>query len=223
MNRSKVIDFHAHILPGADHGCRNPEENRQQLMLAREANVDLVIATPHFYPHKESLEHFFEKREKACMQMGKEERSMIRAGAEVFVCHGMERLPQIEKLCIEDTDLLLLEMPDGSWNTELFDTVLEIQNTLGLRVVLAHVDRYDKRGIQELFDQGICGQINAEALSSLFVKRHLKDWIRNGNIVALGSDIHGVKNGYRDFSKVRKLHGEWFEVLMERTRKLYRW
>lgn len=218
-----VIDFHAHILPGADHGCRSQEENRQQLALAREAKVDLVVATPHFYPHKESLEHFLEKRKQACMQLEERERSMVRIGAEVFVCHGMERLPQIEKLCIEDTDIILLEMPDGSWSTDLLDTVVEIQNTRGLRVVLAHVDRYDKRGIQQLFDQGICGQVNAEALSSLFVKKHLKDWIWNGDIVALGSDIHGVKNGYHDFSKVKKFHKEWFDLLMERTEQLYQW
>lgn len=218
-----VIDFHAHILPGADHGCRSQEENRRQLALAREVKVDLVVATPHFYPHKESLEHFLEKRKQACMQLEERERSMVRIGAEVFVCHGMERLPQIEKLCIEDTDIILLEMPDGSWSTDLLDTVVEIQNTRGLRVVLAHVDRYDKRGIQQLFDQGICGQVNAEALSSLFVKKHLKDWIWNGDIVALGSDIHGVKNGYHDFSKVKKFHKEWFDVLMERTEQLYQW
>lgn len=218
-----VIDFHAHILPEADHGCRSQEENRQQFALAREAGVDRIVATPHFYPHKESLEHFLEKRKRACIQLEERERSMIRIGAEVFVCRGMERLPQIEKLCIEDTDMILLEMPDRSWSNELMETVLEIQNTLGLRVVLAHVDRYDKRWIQKLFDQGICGQINAEALSVLFVKKHLKDWIRNGNIIALGSDIHGIKNGYHDFSRVKKIHKAWFDLLMERTEQLCSW
>lgn len=215
-----VIDFHAHILPGADHGCRNPEENKEQLMLAKEAQVDLVVATPHFYPHKESLEHFIEKREKAYGQIPESERSMVKIGAEVFVCPGMERLPKLEQLCIEGTDCLLLEMPDGSWSSELIETVLEIQNTRGLKVVLAHVDRYDKRNIQMLLDQGIRGQVNAEALKPLFVKKQFKSWIQNGDIVALGSDIHGVKDGYHDFSKVRKLHKEWFEVLMERTQQL---
>ena len=48
------IDFHAHILPGVDHGSNSVEISDFQLKLAAESMIDTVIATSHFYPHKES-------------------------------------------------------------------------------------------------------------------------------------------------------------------------
>ena len=46
------IDFHAHILPGCDHGSDGWETSRQQLKLAREAvkNIppgNILVAVPH--------------------------------------------------------------------------------------------------------------------------------------------------------------------------------
>ena len=43
-------DFHAHILPGADHGSRSPEDTEAQLTTLGECGVAHVAATPHFYP-----------------------------------------------------------------------------------------------------------------------------------------------------------------------------
>ncbi|MEE3459824.1 MAG: CpsB/CapC family capsule biosynthesis tyrosine phosphatase, partial [Candidatus Faecousia sp.] len=42
-----MIDFHAHILPGADHGSDGLETSLRQLALAEEAGVDTIVATPH--------------------------------------------------------------------------------------------------------------------------------------------------------------------------------
>ena len=58
------IDFHAHILPGCDHGSDGWKTSRRQLKLAREAGVEVICATSHFYGHHVSVESFLEKRER---------------------------------------------------------------------------------------------------------------------------------------------------------------
>jgi tyrosine-protein phosphatase YwqE len=35
-----ITDFHAHVLPGADHGCSGGTEAKKQLELAYKAGVD---------------------------------------------------------------------------------------------------------------------------------------------------------------------------------------
>lgn len=216
-----MIDFHAHILPQVDHGCKNLKEAETQLRLAKEAGVDTVIATSHFYPHRETPEKFLRRRAAAYRQLSEELKTAdlpkVRAAAEVLVCRGMERIPQLEDLCIHGTRVLLLEMPFGAWNRELTDTVIKIKERRGLKVVLAHVNRYEEEGVQNLFDNGITGQINAEAAGKLFLKKWFRRWIEEGNIVALGSDIHGTEMGYKEFLKVQKYHRDNFEQLMRRA------
>ena len=57
-----IVDFHAHILPGADHGSDSIETSLWQINAAREAGVNRIIATPHFYPHRHSVHNFIERR-----------------------------------------------------------------------------------------------------------------------------------------------------------------
>ena len=58
------IDFHAHILPGCDHGSDGWETSRRQLVLARKAGVGMICATSHFYGHHTSVERFLQKRQR---------------------------------------------------------------------------------------------------------------------------------------------------------------
>jgi tyrosine-protein phosphatase YwqE len=39
-----IIDFHAHVLPGADHGSVDAEEAKKQLELAYYSGLDLIVA-----------------------------------------------------------------------------------------------------------------------------------------------------------------------------------
>ena len=55
VKTAMTIDFHAHVHPGADHGCRDTATARAQLELARDAGVDTVVTVSHYYPMRDSL------------------------------------------------------------------------------------------------------------------------------------------------------------------------
>ncbi len=54
-----LIDFHTHILPEIDDGSRNVEMSLNMLAAQREQQVDEIVATPHFYAQKDSVEEFY--------------------------------------------------------------------------------------------------------------------------------------------------------------------
>ena len=56
------LDYHAHILPGCDHGSSSVDMSLKQMDMAKEAGIQTICATPHFYPHKESVSSFIERR-----------------------------------------------------------------------------------------------------------------------------------------------------------------
>ena len=95
-----LVDYHAHILPGCDHGSDGTETSKRQLEAAKAAGIETVCATSHFYPDKENLDRFLARRTD-CFEKLKAVRGNfpeIRLGAEVLLCEGFEHFENIEKL-----------------------------------------------------------------------------------------------------------------------------
>ncbi len=212
MEKEKItkglIDFHSHILPGADHGSRTVETSLSQMKLLREAEIAAVVATPHFYAHEErSVEAFLEKRQKSAeallRALPKEEAfPSLYLGAEVLVCRGLEEMEGLEKLCIGDSSILLLEMPFTEWGSGLMETVEAIVRR-GLTPLMAHIDRYrDHQRALFLETEGIYFQVNASAFCLPFIRRSFRRMAKDNLFSAIGSDLHGVpKEGYRVMEK----------------------
>ena len=217
------IDFHAHILPRCDHGSDSWRTSRQQLKLAREAGVKVICATSHFYGHHTSVEHFLEKRQRCyedLMAHAPKGSPRVLLGAEVLAFEGIERLPGLAKLRLQGTKMLLLEMPFTRWSDGLLESVEALSEDERFRIVLAHVDRYDRRAVEQLFELNyVRGQLNVDNLKKRFGKRYLREWAREGLIVAVGSDIHGTEVGYKDWLTCRRRYAEDWEAIMQRANK----
>lgn len=205
-----MIDFHAHILPGADHGCADEETALAQLTFAKEAGADTVIATPHFYPEKHRLDHFLQKREAAAARLagiatGKGLPS-VRVGAEVLLCDGLDQMEGLSSLCVEGSNLLLLELPFAEVTDGMLATAKRIEGEQELRVLWAHIDRYDRKTAHRALSLIPCAQLNATAVCSVFTRAKCLSFARQGVVYALGSDIHGKDAGaYRAFARAQKL------------------
>lgn len=223
-----VIDFHTHILPQLDHGCRDVATCSAQLELMARNGTAVAVATSHFYPHIHSVEQFTERSRRAVELMRSatvEAAPRILLGSEVLICRQIDEMKDIDKLCIDDTSVLLAELPSQSLKREYVDTV-EALLKKGLNVVLAHIDRYLSTAsdlIDEMLALGAKAQINADALLSPRSRKRLFGYIENGSVCALGSDLHGADgSGYKAFAKAEKhLHEYYFEI-MRRSAELLR-
>ena len=203
------IDFHAHILPGMDHGSGSNETSRKQLDMAKAAGVKTICATSHFYPHMESVESFLEKRQ-ICYERLKEvllpDDPKIILGGEVLVCEGMETMPDLNKLCLEGTDLLLLEMPFMKWSRGVVETTENLCMRDDIRIIVAHADRYPVSSIKWFIDNKIKLQLNMDCFSDFFRRKTYSNWAKKGYAEFLGSDIHHAKrNPYEKWEKYCRL------------------
>ena len=207
-NLPDVVDFHSHILPRADHGSSSTEESLKQLQLAMRYGVKRVVATPHFYPNSDSVSRFIERRESSFKKLIETIHSdgnpTIALGAEVLMCENIEKMPGIEKLCIGNSNILLLELPEGEYSFDCSRSVRALIND-GFKIVLAHADRYAADCIDRLTNVGAQIQLNASSLSGFTVRRHVLNWITQNRVVSIGSDIHGTRGGeYRRFRSACK-------------------
>ena len=227
MRQSEVnlVDFHSHILPGADHGSSSIIVSASQLRMAKDNSISRIIATPHFYPHMHTVDSFLERREHAYRTLAdilNGDMPTVRLGAEVLLCENLDKLQGLDKLTIFGTDTLLIELPFSGINSQHIYTV-ENMVSLGYGIILAHADRYSPNDIEGFIDIGAKIQLNAVSLVRFIKNRHLYDWLDRGLVVALGSDIHKEdKKAYRIFSKAKqKLKGNYLDFIAEQSNKIW--
>ena len=130
----------------------------------------------------------------------------------------LKPLVHLEDLCLMGTNLLLLEMPFSHWSDRLIDSVETLSERQDLQIVLAHVDRYDRKQVETLLSlENVKGQVNVSALTKHLQSGYLRDWMREGKIVAAGSDIHGTKNGYTEWQSAKQRYPEEWKAVMQES------
>lgn len=219
-----LVDFHAHILPGADHGSNSLQVSSHQLEYAMNTGVKRIIATPHFYPHYHTVEKFLSRREKAYYNLKEilnDNTPEIRVGAEVLLCENLNKIPELSEFCICGTKTLLLELPFSDISDAHVKTVAEII-AQGFDVVLAHADKYASSDIEKFIPLGVKLQLNAMAFSTVFKRANLYDWLDKKLVVALGSDIHMKdRRAYRTFSKTVVKLGDALSNVTAESNKIW--
>ena len=194
-----MIDWHSHILPAVDDGSRSLEESLAMLKELQDQGVKVVVATPHFWADEESVDEFLERRQQAydLLQSNMTDEGIkVICGAEVRYYPGISRMQQLEKLVIQDTRLLLLEMPMTRWTDFTVRELKELASMRGLKIVLAHFERYsalqDKRLVDKLCEKGILIQVNASTFEHIGSRRKAVKLLDEGHVHFVGSDCHNL-------------------------------
>ena len=194
-----MIDFHSHILPAVDDGSKDADESIRLLTMLSKQGIDTVVATPHFNAEKESVEEFISRRQASfniLAPLMSEDMPKVILGAEVAYYDGISSLTDLEKLCIEGTNLLLVEMPMCRWSEYALGELKDLSCTKGYTVLLAHIERYMGDQSPQVFRQlsqlGVLMQVNASFFNGVFSRRKAINMLCKGEINAIGSDCHNT-------------------------------
>jgi protein-tyrosine phosphatase len=206
-----TFDFHSHILPGADHGASDRAESGRILRAAKQAGIETIAATPHFYPHRHHVSGFLERREAAKNRIAEicatEDVPNVLLGAEVLACPGIDNMPGLDQLTLENTNILLLEMPFivAELTEELFETVERLIDEQHFVIFMAHANRYPDFCVDRMVSMGAKLQLNLEDICSFRESRRAKRWIKEGLVYAVGSDVHHDEKIYKKLKKSSKI------------------
>ena len=227
-----MIDFHSHILPAVDDGSASVEESIQLLETLAAQGVKTVIATPHFYANRHSVERFLTKRQTAyerLMGAWKEGLPEVALGAEVRYYEGISQMADLRSLCIQGTRLLLLEMPFAKWTEYVISEVVHLASSGKVTVVLAHIERYMAQQSAEVWNRlaenGVVMQASCECFTRFFVRGKAARLLKNRFIQVLGTDCHNLEKRPPNMGKAleyieKKLGQTQLERLIARGRRL---
>lgn len=201
INNRSLTDFHSHCLPNVDDGAADIRTSVAMLRASAEQGVKRVIATPHFYVGQHSASVFFQERQRAYEELRPyltEDMPEVLLGAEVLVREGISRY-DLRPFCLQDTNILLVEMPFATPPYWLLEELESIVNTQGLILMFAHLDRYlswySHNSFEMLMDiPDAIMQVNADSIAD---KRYFKSLCRHlpdTRRMVMGSDMHNMEH-----------------------------
>ncbi|MBQ4534610.1 MAG: capsular polysaccharide biosynthesis protein [Ruminococcus sp.] len=204
-------DYHCHVLPAIDDGAKTTDVSVQMLEAMHSQGVERIVATPHFYAHREKkVKHFLEKRQQSYKRLmsAKHPYSELILGAEIAIERGISELEGIDKLAISGTDLILLEFPYGPYADWMSEEIHNIACEYHLTPVIAHIHRYiryfSKAEMENILKTDAVFQINNEAFGSFREKRFVKALMKSGVPVVFGSDSHNMSGRRPNFDLLAK-------------------
>lgn len=209
-----LVDFHMHLLPGADHGSQSVEESLIMIREAKALGVNAIVATPHFYPENHSADRFIEKREKSYNELISRMPEDLRGfkvikAAEVLLSPKLD-LKDIEKFTLGGSNYILLEMPYVFWTEWVFNRVFDIISQFNVTPIIAHLERYlpyqeKTNNILRLMQMEVIPQFNAVSICKWPKNAAVYGLIRKSESFLLGSDRHSSKDRYVFSEALKKI------------------
>ena len=178
-----MIDAHAHFLPNIDDGAKSVDESLAMLREAYKQGVRLCVATPHAVIHdNDEINRFINNRKIAYQKLQSQMPSnsidipKILLGAEVYLDNDINRYRDIVKLCIENSNAMLIEFPlTHKFNHKAEEWIYELC-CKKINPIIAHIERYAFRNemLEALVDIPAVYQINSSAFKTIHGRVFLK-------------------------------------------------
>ena len=199
----EFIDIHTHILSGVDDGAKTIEDSIALLKQEKENGVSSVVLTPHFYPEAHNFDEHYNKCRESFLALKEaikgKDLPQIYLGFEVQYFSGISKSDTLDKLCFENTNVILLEIPFLNTLTDnMINEIVKLDMDIGLSVIIAHIERYAKERLfkkllKVVSDGHAKAQISSDYLMDSLSKKTVYKLFKNNLVSYIASDSHDQK------------------------------
>ena len=217
----QMIDLHNHVLFGMDDGAQTLEDSIQMIKSAIDQGIKTLVLTSHFNPITDDYDLFITKRNANFLELQDAVNFYnldinLLKGAEVYFSSAL-LTQDLDALCIEGTDYLLIELSTRSMPASLNSQILTLLGR-GYKVILAHIERYqylidDSQELVSLVENGVLMQVNCKTFLRGKDKHLIKALIKHNLVHLIASDAHNMD------SRIMNT-GETFEFIDKHFSKL---
>ena len=127
-----LFDIHSHILPSVDDGAQSEEEALELLKIMQSQGITHILATPPFYPSEDSFADFAAAANQAFELLKQKSEKLnlpkIYLGCEMLYFEGIGSSESLRKLCLNNSEFLLLELTDECIDETLFADIIKIRD-----------------------------------------------------------------------------------------------
>lgn len=200
----KILDLHAHVLPGVDDGSRSEQESVAMLRNAYASRVEILVATPHcnFLPHWHNYTDTLQPKYQQLTELSRSAGIPIQLmpGAEVRATPELPLLLKAGRIMTLNGGKYLLTEFSTQAEPAFFAEILQQILQAGFIPLVAHPERYsavcrDSAIVGQWLDMGCHVQLTGASILGKFGPdaKHAADYLlRNKMTACVASDAHGA-------------------------------
>ncbi len=203
-DRSQCVDFHSHLLPGIDDGCKTLDDSLTIIRELQYQGINHIITTPHIFKelYPNTPEIILEKLKLLQSALIQNNINIkLEAAAEYYLDEWFCQNFQTMDLLTFKGNHILVETNYMERPHFLEQVFFDLQ-TSGYAVVFAHPERYNYlinnyNAFHSLFDRGILFQCNLLSFTGYYspqIKKAANYLLKHNMISMIGSDIHKIKH-----------------------------
>lgn len=230
-----MYDMHSHFLPGIDDGAKSIDISFKMIEASVKKGVTHLLSTSHCYPYNNAdIEDFIYDRGEAFKKLTEaaQERKIdlpeIKLASEVHMTRDLTKFQSLDKLCIQGTNYMLVEMPSSPWTDVVVDTVYKM-TIMGFKPIIAHMERnlHQNSGlIEALYDLDVLIQVNAESFAIPQLKKSIDNLFRQKLLHLIGTDMHNLESRKPNIDaaekSIKKRYGkECIEYIMSNAESVW--
>ena len=194
------IDFHSLLLPNFKGGYSNEQVIRETVTSLNMAKIKTVVTTSVFDLEVDNIDDFIIERQKAFEKLKDITKDMVLPkiilSAEVFFSEKLLKMSDVNKLCIGDTDYMMISFNPKEYSPKLLELLEKFIIAHNIHPIIAHLESYlNDIPIDELkkFSQmGILTEISCSSIVNRATRKQSLQLIEDNIVQVIGSNNNTI-------------------------------
>lgn len=205
------VDFHSGVLPRMDAEDLEAEVEKsvEILRILHKAKIKTVVATPYFNSVDDNVPSFLAKREEAYKLLSEKIKGLslprVILGSEVLFTTSLLDTKGVSKLCVGDTNYIMLALPYQEYSEIVLETLQKIIISRNLCPIIAHIEKYlefyTMEQIEKISSLGVIMQLSCDAIINRATRKDALELLSRNVVQIIGSnDITKIVGGKSDIT-----------------------
>ena len=202
------VDFHSRVLPNLEVENMDEELDRcvDILKILHKAKIKTVVATPYFNSVDSNVSVFLENREKSFALLNEKIKGMslprIIPGAEVLFTTSLLDIPDTTKLCVGNTNYIMLSLPYQEYSDMVIETLQKLIISKNLCPIIAHIEKYYPEfytieQLEKISQLGVIMQLSCDAMINRSTRKAALELLSRNVVQIIGSNDITKQNVHR--------------------------
>lgn len=204
------IDFHSQLLPNFKGGSSDDSVIKETINSLNSAKIKTVVTTSIFDPEVDNIDEFLTQRQQAYELLKEKTKGLslpkIILSAEVCFSEKLLRLNGIHKLCIGETDYMMVSFDPKTYSSKTLELLEKFIIAHNIHPIIAHLESYleyiPKEELSKFTKMGVLTEISCSSIVNRSTRKQSLQMIEDNVVQIIGSNNNVASNSVRSIGNI---------------------